>query len=194
MSQYVDLGKMPESPEERRRLIEQRVTMEDYVSHLEITHIQRRVLEFLILQKGYTRENIEVNKEFKVQLGDISFDVMADVVLKVDEKRFLVIKCAANSLDSWERHSVAFCRVVDKYRIPYAVITDGDQARMLDALSGQLLTEGLDTIPSREKAQQIVQEVIFSPLPNDKHEREKRILHAFDAIKCPAIPTGPGQT
>ncbi len=162
--------------------------MEEYLADKELTAVQRRVVEFLLSRKGYGRDDMEVNKEFDVRLGDASFKVSADVVLTIEGMRFLTIICAVSSLDSWERFSTALCRVVDSYQIPYAVITDGDDAKVLDAVQGRLLSEGLDSIPARDEAVRIVRETTFCPHPEGKCEREKRILYAFDAIRCPANP------
>ncbi|MBI3592345.1 MAG: type I restriction enzyme HsdR N-terminal domain-containing protein, partial [Nitrospirae bacterium] len=143
------LGKIPQSPDERSRLLGKRVEMEEHLSNLELTQVQKRVIEFLISQKGYAENDIEANKEFKIQLPDTSFNVTADVVLKVGGKSFLVVKCVMSSMESWERHSIAFCRVVEPYQIPYAAVTDSEHARLIEVAGGKVIAEGLDSIPSK---------------------------------------------
>lgn len=191
MSSYIHLGKIPGSPEERKELIARRVGMEEYLAGLELTFVQRKVAEFLLTQKGYPEEDIEVNKNFKVSVTDTSFDVTADIVLKAEGIRFLVIKCVMNSMESWERHSTAFCRVVEPCcQIPFAVITDGEGVRTIDVLNGGVSTGGLDSIPSRQDAGRLVRETVMSPYAVEKCEKEKRILYAFEAIKCPVDLSG----
>lgn len=158
--------------------------MEEYLSHLELTQVQRRVIDFLSSQKGYTNADIEANRDFRVDLPDASFNTRADIILKIDGEIFCVIKCVMSSLESWERHSIAFCRVVESYQIPYAIVTDSESARILDVVGGKLIAEGLDAIPSKEDARKIIQQAAFPPYPIEKVEREKMILYAFDAIKC----------
>lgn len=184
MSTYIPLGKIPISPEERQKLLAQRVEMEEYLLQFELTQVQRRVIEFLISAKGYAKDDIEVNKDFMVELPGVSFNARADIVLKIDGKRFCIIKCVMSSLESWERHSIAFGRVVEPYQIPYAIVTDSEYARMLNVVNGELISEGMDAIPSKEEAERIIRETSFSPYPQDKAEKEKRILYAFEAIKC----------
>jgi hypothetical protein len=89
-----------------------------------------------------------------------------------------------NSLESWERHSIAFCRVADQYWIPFAIVTDGENLRILDSTDGRLVAEGLDSILSKKDAEEIVKKMSFDFYPSDKSEKEKRILYAFDAIRC----------
>ncbi len=185
MSTYIALDKVPTSPEERKELLAMRIEMEEYLSHIELTQVQMRVIDFLTSQKGYANADIEANRDFRIDLKDTSFKSRADILLKIDGKIFCVIKCVMSSLESWERHSIAFSRVVESYQIPYAIVTDGEHARILDVINGKLIAEGLDSIPSIEEAKRIAKEIIFYPYPTEKAEREKRILNAFDVITCP---------
>ncbi|MDI6800853.1 MAG: type I restriction enzyme HsdR N-terminal domain-containing protein [Thermodesulfovibrionales bacterium] len=186
MSTYIPLGKIPESPEERQKLLGRVVETEEYLNALELSHIQKKVIEFLISRKGYTKKNIEVNKVYTVKLTDASFDVKADIQLRIDGKILLFIKCVMSSIESWERNSISFCRVVESYQIPYAVVTDGENARMLNVISGELISEGLDTIPAKEEALKLIKDIILTAHPEKKSEKEKRILYAFNAIQCPS--------
>ncbi len=184
MSTYIALGKNPKSFEERKELLAKKIETEEYFFYHELTHIQKKVIEFLISAKGYTHGDIEVDKNFRVELPETSFSVTADIVVNLDNKRIFIIKCAINSLESWERHSIAFCRVVESYQIPYAVVTDSENARVLDAVSGKLISEGIDFIPSKEGIRQTIKQIAFCPYHKEKCEKEKRILYAFDVIKC----------
>lgn len=184
MSIYIPLGKIPASPEERKELLARMVEVEEYLSHIELTQIQRRVIDFLTSKKGYANVDIEANKDFRVDLPDASFNARADIILKIKGRIFCVIKCVMSSLESWERHSISFSRVVESYQIPYAIVTDSESARILDVVKGKLIAEGLDAMPSKEDAVKIVQQIIFSPYPQERAEKEKRILYAFEAIRC----------
>lgn len=184
MSTYISLGKIPKTPEERQELLAKKAAMDDNLSSLELTQVQKRVIDFLICQKGYMHDNIETNKEFSIAFSDVSFNAKADIVLRIEGKTFAVIKCAMNSLESWERHSIAFGRVAEPNQIPYAIVTDSETARVLDASKGALIAEGLDAIPSKEDAQHFIQKAVIMPYPQDKADKEKRILYAFDAITC----------
>ncbi|MCL5236407.1 MAG: type I restriction enzyme HsdR N-terminal domain-containing protein [Nitrospirae bacterium] len=164
--------------------------MEDYLNNLELTHVQRRVVDFLISQKGYAREDIEANREFTVEMQDTSFKAKADIALKVDGVTFMIFTCVMNSMESWERHSLAFCRVVESCQIPYAAVTDGETVRMLDVVKGGAVPAALDSIPSKQAALRIIKETSLCPYSEERREKEKRILYAFDAIKCSANSSG----
>jgi hypothetical protein len=63
----------------------------------------------------------------------------------------MAIKCAAGSLGSREREILAAARVTSEYQIPFAVVSDGKTAVVLDTLTGEKLGEGMQQIPSRQK-------------------------------------------
>jgi hypothetical protein len=136
----------------------------------------------LLSQKGYTTDDLEVNREFKIDLSNASFKVKADIVLNIDEKRFLAIKCATGSIESWERYFIAFGRVAESYQIPFAVVTDGQNARFLDVVRGKLVSEGINSIPSKAEAEQLIKKTVFVPCSPERCDKEKMILYAFDAI------------
>ncbi|HKN18480.1 MAG TPA: hypothetical protein VJW95_01685, partial [Dissulfurispiraceae bacterium] len=123
-------------------------------------------------------------QEFTVELPGCAFVVRADIIVKTGGKRFFLIKCVMSSMESWERHSVAFGRVADVYQIPYAVITDSADARIIATADGTLFAQGLDAIPSKQEAEHMQGETTFNSCPSERVEKEKRILYAFEAIKC----------
>ncbi len=184
MSTYITLGKAPESPEERASLLAKKVQMEEYMAGLQLTQVQKRMVEFLISRKGYREDDLEINQDFTIELPGCSFVVRADIIVKIEGKRLFTVKCVMSSMESWERHSVAFGRVADVYQIPYTVITDSEDARIIATADGTLVAQGLDAIPLRQEAERMQGEAAFNTYPSEKVDKEKRILYAFEAIKC----------
>ncbi len=101
----------------------------------------------------------------------------------------MVIKCAAGSLNSRERHVIAAARVFDVLPVPVAVVMDPISAVVLNAVSGKVIGEGFDAIPTRQQLGVMISGGELRPLAPEKLEREKRVLLAFDAIRC-CIPQG----
>ncbi len=178
------LDKQPNSPNERKQLLGKLLENEAYLDNLEISNIQRRIIEFLLCKKGYHSEDIEVNKIFKVKLRDVCFDASADIIIKIKDKNIIFVKCVTNSLDSWERYAIAFCRIVDA-QIPFAMITDGETVRLLNTLNGSVTDGKIDLVLSRSEVEGIIHETIFQSFSQERKEMEKRIIYAFEGIKCP---------
>jgi hypothetical protein len=112
-----------------------------------------------------------------------------DFVVSLDNRNAMVIKCAPGSLDSRERHVIAVARVLDVLPVPVAVVMDPMSAVVLDTATGKVTGEGFDAIPTKEQLGVLLSEREARPLAPEKLEREKRVLLAFDAIRC-CIPQG----
>lgn len=176
------LNKIPESPEERKALIGEFIRKQEELFANCIGYIQRLVIENLI-ERGYSPDDMEINKSYEVSVSEREkFSTSVDLIIRINEKAVLAIKCAYASIDSWQRFMLSFCRVVEPFQIPYAFITDGHEGRIIDILSGEV-RETMD-IPSKEDLIKLFPSLSFIPYSEEKLPREKRILYAFDAIKC----------
>lgn len=171
-------------PFDRQKLIEEKLRKTEEEACMGLSLIRRAVKEFLISEKGYDGEEIETDRPFEIVIDGRSESTSVDYIIKVKGKRFLAIKCSPGALESRERHLISFARVVEEYMIPFAMVTDGARARLLDTASGKPVSEGLDSIPDKLKATEKVESIEFKPCPAQRIEREKRILLAFDAISC----------
>jgi len=169
---------------DRRKLIEEKILKRDENAQKTLALIREMVWNFLIHERGYFEKDIEVDRNFEIGVNEVMTGTSVDYLITLNGKRFIVIKCSPGALDSRERHLISFARVVDSYQVPYAVVTDGIKARILDAVSGKLVSEGLQSLPDRSRAIEILKSTEFRPYPPERMEREKRILLAFDAIKC----------
>lgn len=148
--------------------------------------IRQKIERFLIEEKGYSKKDIEVNREFEIALdGEINRSKV-DLIVNVEEKRFMVIKCARGSLVSREREVISCARIFGVYQIPLAVITNGEDAEILDIISGEVSDYGLEAMPSKLQALEAIEKIEFKKLQDERIEKEKRIFLAFDSIKCPS--------
>jgi len=150
----------------------------------------RSMVGYLLQEKkGYAPEEIRKGLAFEVQLGGETAWSSADFLVSLNNRPAMVIKCAAGSLDSRERQAVAAARVIASPPLPIAVVADPVSAEVLDVASGKVVGEGFGAIPTEEQLQAIVAEQKTMPLDPKRLEKEKRILLAFDAIKC-CVPQG----
>ena len=158
----------------------------DYVTGREVPNVgaeqNRQALEqFLVEQKGYQKQDIEVDTDISLTVAGEPYHSQMDLVVSVDRgSRFMVIKCVAGSLGSREREVVAAARLLDEYQIPCAVVSDGTTAIVLDTVSGKKSGEGLDAIPSRKQAVDKLKSYDFPEYPKDRREREKLIFRTYD--------------
>ncbi len=141
----------------------------------------RQIIEkLLITQKGYDKSNVEVDVNIRLTIDGKPYQSQADLVIKVGGKRIMVIKCVAGSLGSREREVVSAARLLDTYQIPFAVVSDGDSAILLDTISGKKIKEGPDAIPSLEAVSNRFDKLEFIPVSPKKIEREKLVFRTYD--------------
>jgi type I restriction and modification enzyme subunit R-like protein len=156
----------------------------------EMADAVRHIAERLLLgEKGYSSDDIRKNVAFEVILEGETVKSSVDFVISLEKRNAMVIKCAAGSLDSRERHVIAAARVFDVLPVPVAVVMDPISAVVLNAVSGKVIGEGFDAIPTRQQLGVMIAGGELRPLAPEKLEREKRVLLAFDAIRC-CIPQG----
>lgn len=150
----------------------------------------RKLIGYLLRdKKGYGPEDVRQGVAFEVTLGQEVVWSSADFLVSVNGRMGMIIKCAAGSLDSRERQAVAAARVIASTPLPVAVVADPVTAEVLDVSSGKVTGEGFGAIPTREQLEVMLNEKVTPPLDAKRLEKEKRILLAFDAIKC-CVPRG----
>jgi hypothetical protein len=169
---------------DHQKLIEEKIGHAEAKASTGLILVRQVVRDFLLNRKGYSEEDMEIDRQFEIVQDNSRISVSVDYILTLNGKRFMVIKCSPGALESRERHIVSFARVVDSYQIPFAVVTDGLHARILDAVSGKVVSETLDSIPRRSQSKEILQSIELRPYPAGRIDRERRILLAFEAIKC----------
>jgi hypothetical protein len=159
----------------------------DYVTGKEVPNIgaeenRQRVERFLVETKGYSKNDIEVDTDIRFFIGDEEVRSNVDLVVRVQEKRFMVLRCVPGSLVSRQRETLAAARLLDVYQIPFSVVTDGKDAQLLETATGNVLAQGMDAMPSKEEAIQRIREIKLEPFPQERLEREKIIFRSYDEM------------
>lgn len=145
--------------------------------------VRQEIAHFLVEERGYEKKDIEVKVEKDLVCGKEKATVIIDFVVNIDGKRGMLIKYGPGSIVSRERVVLAAARILDRYQIPLAVITNGNEAEVLDSESGEVLYNGLGGIPSKKVLKELLEKMEFKELPDKKREIENRILFAFEAFE-----------
>jgi hypothetical protein len=90
-------------------------------------------------------------------------------------------------MESWERYVIAFARAVKDYQIPYALVTDGENVRVIDVITGSLLSDSIQRLFTKQDAINKMKDFKKIPYPSNRLEKAKRIIYAFEGIKCPTV-------
>jgi len=160
----------------------------DFVTGQEIPNIgaeenRQVVVQYLVNEKGYSTDDIEVDVKIELAIAGERYHSQVDLVVRGNDGnlRIMAFKCAAGSLGSREREIVAAARLLEDYQIPFAVVSDGKTAIVLDTVSGKKTGAGMAAIPSKKTAMRLFDSYQPISLPADRREREKLIFRTYDS-------------
>jgi hypothetical protein len=153
------------------------------------THDERyrqKIAHLLINHKGYQKNDIQPRKDLLVQAGENRAVIKIDFLINLSGKICMIIKFGPGSIVTRRRSLLAASRVLAPYQIPIAVVTNGEDAEVLEGASGRVISLGLETIPSREQLIEIINSDLFSRIPAKRAEMESRILYCYEVDgSCP---------
>ncbi len=159
----------------------------DFITGREIPNIgaeenRQALVRYLVNAKGYSKDDIAADVKIEFAIAGEYYASQVDLVVCVKGGifRIMAVKCAAGSLGSREREIISAARLLDNYQIPFAVVSDGKTAIVLNTVSGKKEGEGLDAIPSRDAAISMLESYEKVKLPAERLEREKLIFRTYD--------------
>ena len=147
---------------------------------------RQKLARLLVEEKGFVREELEPRRKIETLFAGCFVVSTIELVVRLAGRPLMLLRYGPGSLVSRERPTLAAARVIEPDTlIPLAVISNGEDAEILDTVSGKVTATGLAAIPDR---QQLVALAASQPplpgLPPDRREKELRILNAFDVEGC----------
>jgi hypothetical protein len=146
---------------------------------------RQKISRFLVEVKGFDKSDLEMRRKIETLFGGQFVVSRIDIVVMIENRRMMVVRYGPGSLVTRERPALAAARVLDPDRIiPLAIVTNGEDAEILDTMSGKVIGQGMDAFPDR---QEILKLAEAEPIPGpeaDRREKELRILNAFDIEIC----------
>ena len=142
---------------------------------------------FLVEKKGYSKQDIDINVKIGFEIDGIPYRSSVDVVVSVNGTRIMATKCAAGSLGSREREILAAARLLDRYQIPFSVVSDGNTAIMLDTVTGKIIGQTLEAVWSKKEAAEFLEKFFPAVLPDERVLRERLIFRTYDSMNVNVI-------
>jgi hypothetical protein len=163
--------------------------VKDFLTGREIPDIgaetnRQAVARYLVEIKGYPAADILRDAPLEFEVAGERYRSRIDLLVMAGRppRPFMAIKCAAGSLGSREREIVSAGRVYGEHQVPLAVVSDGQNAIVLDTISGRKLAEGLAAIPDARAADRLVAAQAPVPYPPERLERERRVFRSYDIL------------
>jgi len=111
-------------------------------------------------------------------------------IVQWDEHRVMVLQYGPGSLITRHRPALALARLVAPYQIPVVVVTNGEEADVLDGTTGRLTASGLDQVPSKAQLVERLEHHLWAPVSNLHAQMAARIVMAFEVDdRCPCDGT-----
>jgi hypothetical protein len=143
----------------------------------------RQLVErFLIEEKGYAREDVTVDAPIEINIEGEVYRSAIDLLIQIQGKPVMAVKCAAGSLGSREREIISAARLYAQSPLPLAVVSDGSNAIVWDTQTGKQISTGLASIPSRRKAVKLAQAEPLPPISPERLERIKLVYRSYDSM------------
>jgi len=150
--------------------------------------LRARAVDALV-RKGYSPDAMGFDETFRLATDEGEVLVPVEIVVRIQGRPFLLVKCIDGSPSSREQASLALARLYPGGPVPYAVVAGSEEVLVLDAGTRKTLGRGPEAIPEPPGDRFVWEGIPPAPDPGAR-EREKRILTAYYHLRCP-VPKEP---
>ncbi len=153
------------------------------------THDERyrqKLARLLMNAKGYFRTDIQSRCNLRVKAGNNCAMVKVDLAVTIADRISMIIKYGPGSLVTRHRPALAASRLLAPYQIPVVVVTNGEDADILAGHTGEVIANGLESIPARPELFARCAAYLFPTIAEARAEIESRIVYAYEVDgACP---------
>ena len=157
------------------------------------THDERyrqKIARLLVEDRGYGRDDLKARVPVAIEAAGRKALVQVDLTVALQGKTLMLIKYAPGSLTTRHRAALAASRLLEPYQVPFSVVTNGEDAEVLDNETTAVLARGLGGIFSRKILEDRCRARDLRPVSPCHREMAERILYAYEVHgRCPCDDT-----
>lgn len=151
---------------------------------------RQSLARLLIEMKGYAKSEVRPRRSLTARAGRLSAVLRIDFVVTPGEKIGMIVKFGPGSIVTRHRSALAASRLLAPYQVPVVVVTNGEDADVLDGSTGRVIGRGLAELPDRPALLTTIAAADFDPVSPQRAEVESRILYAYEVDgACPCDDT-----
>ena len=143
---------------------------------------RQRIARLLVEEKGFGKEEIVSRTPLPVTVDGQTGTARIDFIIRLKDTAWALVMYGPGSLVSRQKPAIAAAHLIEPYRLPVAVVTNGIDAQVLDTRSGKVSGEGLAAIPDRETALAQAASMDLSPVAEPRRDKARRILYVMDIL------------
>lgn len=157
----------------------------DFLSGKELsdTHDERyrqKIARHLVEKSGFSKKDISNNIALTIMADEHKAILKIDFMVSLQDKNVMMVKYAPGSLVTRRLSTLALSRVACVYQIPYVVITNGEDAEIIDGNTGKVIWNGLENIPKKQMVYKDMSGFSFNPIDKKVFEQASRIAYACE--------------
>lgn len=145
--------------------------------------IRTKVIEAL-KRSGYDEGSMRQDESFVLATEEGELRIPIEVLVYLDKKPTLLVKCVRGNMATRERPSLSLARLLFEKPIPFAIVATEREAVVFDTATGKTVGRGYGAFPSPQEAEQRLRDSSDFQVPSAQQEREKRILHTYYHLRC----------
>ncbi len=149
------------------------------------THDERliqNISRFLIEDKGFSKKDILSRQKMSLTIDGLTGTITVYFVIRIDQVSFAVIMYGPGSIVTRQRPTLSIARLFGDSVIPFAIITNGKEANLLETKSGKVIGKDLNSIFSKAEALALLKSIDLETLSNERREKEQRILYTMEIL------------
>ena len=157
----------------------------DYITGetIQDTHDERyrqKLARLLVEHKGYLKKEIEPGRKLFITTAKKKAVLTIDYTITLAGKICIILKYGPGSLLTRHRPALAASRLVAPYQVPVVVVTNGEDADILEGSTGKIISTGLESIPDKVELIDKIANIHFDPISPKQAEMESKIIYAFE--------------
>jgi Type I restriction enzyme R protein N terminus (HSDR_N) len=141
---------------------------------------RQKLAHLLVEHKGYLKKEIEPGREVFLTVANKKAALKVDYTIQLAGKICIIIKYGPGSLVTRHRPALAASRLVAPYQVPVVVVTNGEDADILEGATGKVISTGFESIPAKADILDKVDNIHFDPISTKQAEMESKIIYAFE--------------
>ncbi len=149
------------------------------------THDERliqKISRFVVEDKGFSKNEILTRRKLSLSVGGKTGTVTVHFIIRIDQVSFAVIIYGPGSIVTRQRPTLSIARLFGDSVIPFAVITNGKEANLMETKSGKIIGKDLNSIFSKAEALALLKNINLETLSNERREKEQRILYTMEIL------------
>jgi hypothetical protein len=151
---------------------------------------RQKIARLLVERGGYRPQDVEPRRELMLQADSRRAVIRIDFVVRIEGKAGMVIRFGPGSMVSRERPALAVSRLIEAYQVPIVVVTNGEDAEILDGESGKVIGCGLEAVPDKAELTERVKRYAFPAIPAERAVMESRVAYCYEVDgACPCDDT-----